>query len=91
MTQYKTDKRLDKALCIRAGGEWIEGKCVSALCETCGSTGDFRGLSRSHIISKGRQGKNTLENILIECYPCHELYEKHPERRKKSERRVFNN
>lgn len=69
---YNSDKGLDKALCIRAHGEWIGGNCVGAICETClDHNKDWRGLSRSHIISKGRGGKDTLENIKIECYRCH--------------------
>lgn len=64
--------KLDQALCERAGGIWTEGRrCQGAFCETCGGSGDWRGLSRSHIISKGRGGKDTLENIKIECYRCH--------------------
>ncbi len=51
-------------------------------CMTCNNLRlDFRGLSLSHIIPLGRGGKTTRENCLIECYPCHEDYEKHPERR----------
>jgi len=74
-------KELDLELCVRAGGEWLDGRCLGALCETCGSAGDWRGLSRSHVIPKGRGGKDSFWNILIECYPCHEKNEKHPERR----------
>lgn len=71
----------DKELCERAGGQWSDGRCHGAVCETCHGPGDWRGLSRSHIIPKGRGGRDTLENILVECYICHELYEKKPERR----------
>jgi len=63
--------KLDKVLCERAGGQWVDGKCLGAFCETCQGKGDWRGLSRSHIILKSRGGKDTLENILVECYPCH--------------------
>lgn len=81
VNKKQAKKGLDKALCIRTGGEWLDGKCHGALCETCHSRGDWRGLSRSHVINKGRGGKGTLDNIKIECYPCHEKYEKHPELR----------
>ena len=50
-------------------------------CMTCGNAGDWRGLSLSHIIPLSRGGKTTRENCLLECYPCHEKYEKHPELR----------
>jgi len=63
--------KIDKALCERAGGVWDGKHCECALCETCGGAGDWRGLSRSHIIPKSRGGKDTPENVLIECYPCH--------------------
>ena len=52
-------------------------------CVTCGTTGDWRGLSLSHIIALSRGGKTTQENCPIECYPCHEKYEKKPELRPK--------
>ena len=51
-------------------------------CMTCGVVKrDFRGLSLSHIIPLSRLGKTTRENTLLECYFCHEKYEKHPELR----------
>ncbi len=52
-------------------------------CQTCGGTGDWRGLSLSHKIPLSRGGKTTRENAILECYPCHELYEKKPELRGK--------
>ena len=54
-----------------------------AHCMTCGTRGDIRGLSLSHIIPLGRLGKTTRDNTLLECFICHEKYEKHPERRSK--------
>ena len=52
-------------------------------CMTCDNEHlDARGLSLSHIFPLGRGGKTTRENCLIECYVCHDLYEKHPERRR---------
>ena len=51
-------------------------------CMTCDNEHlDVRGLSLSHVIPLSRGGKTTRENCLIECYMCHALYEKHPERR----------
>lgn len=50
-------------------------------CQTCGSLGDWRGISLSHIIPLGRGGKTSRENCLIECLNCHLKYEKHPELR----------
>ena len=82
---YKNNTELDQALCERAGGEWIAGKCIGAKCETCDDKNrDFRGLSRSLIISKGRGGKDGLHNEIIECYPDHDKYEKCPETRPKN-------
>jgi len=51
-------------------------------CASCGNRDkDWRGLSLSHIVALSRGGKTTRENCEILCYPCHNLYEKHPERR----------
>ena len=51
-------------------------------CMTCKDEHrDWRGISLSHIIPLSRGGKTELKNLLLECYPCHELYEKHPENR----------
>ncbi|MCJ7630885.1 hypothetical protein MUP77_00575, partial [Candidatus Bathyarchaeota archaeon] len=73
--------KLDKELCEHAGGQWSDGRCQGALCFTCYGWGDWRGLSRSHIVPKSRGGKDSLINIVLECYLDHEKYEKHPERR----------
>jgi len=51
------------------------------LCETCGRRPDWRGISLSHKVSLSRGGKTTRENCLLECYPCHEKFEKKPELR----------
>jgi len=51
-------------------------------CMTCNDKyRDWRGISLSHIIPLGRLGKTTRENCLLECYPCHEKYEKRPDLR----------
>ena len=51
-------------------------------CMTCGDKNcDWRGISLSHIIPLSRGGKTERANVLLECYPCHEKYEKHPELR----------
>ncbi len=51
-------------------------------CMPCGDKyRDWRGLSLSHVIPLSRGGKTTRDNCLLECYPCHEKYEKHPELR----------
>ena len=84
-------KKLDKLLCERAGGTWVEGKrCEGHLCETCGSNGGGWDLERSHIIAKSRLGKDTEENILIECRVCHERFEKKPEAREEYLRGIKN-
>lgn len=51
-------------------------------CMTCQDKyRDWRGISLSHKIPLSRLGKTTRENCLLECYPCHEYYEKRPELR----------
>ena len=50
-------------------------------CQTCGTTGDWRGLSLSHIIPLSRGGKTDRDNCILECYPDHEKSEKKPELR----------
>ena len=51
-------------------------------CMTCKDLyRDWRGISLSHIIPLSRGGKTTRANCILECYPDHELYEKHPENR----------
>ena len=47
-------------------------------CQACGGNGDIWGLSLAHIIPLSRGGETSRENCLIECYPCHEKYEKKP-------------
>ena len=52
------------------------------VCQTCNNKNrDWRGLSLSHITALSRGGKTTEDNCLLECYPCHEKYEKRPELR----------
>ena len=61
------------------------------ICQTCGNLRlDGRGLSLSHIIALSQGGKTTRTNCLIECYPCHEQYEKHAERRPEWQRVKYN-
>ena len=51
-------------------------------CMTCQDKNrDFRGISLSHIVALGQLGKTTQGNCLLECYICHEKYEKHAELR----------
>ena len=53
-------------------------------CMTCkGKNRDWRGISLSHIIPLSRGGKTNKENCILECFPCHETFEKHPELRSK--------
>ena len=54
-------------------------------CMTCKDKDrDWRGISLSHIISSGRLGKTTPKNCLLECYVCHDKYEKRTELRPNS-------
>ena len=51
-------------------------------CMTCKDLNrDWRGISLSHIIPLSRGGKTTRENCILECFPCHETFEKRPELR----------
>lgn len=51
-------------------------------CMTCGDKNrDWRGISLSHVVPLSRGGKTTRGNCLLECYPCHEKFEKKPELR----------
>lgn len=53
-------------------------------CMTCNDKNrDWRGISLSHITPISRGGKTTLDNCLLECYNCHEKYEKRSELREK--------
>jgi len=51
-------------------------------CRSCKDKNrDWRGLSLSHKIPLSRGGKTDRNNCVIECYVCHDKYEKHPELR----------
>ena len=51
-------------------------------CMTCKDKNrDWRGITLSHIIALSRGGKTNFENCILECFPCHEKYEKKPELR----------
>ena len=53
-------------------------------CMTCQDKNrDWRGLSLSHIIPLSRGGKTNKDNCLLECFPCHQHFEKRPELRSK--------
>ena len=55
-------------------------------CMTCKDKDrDWREISLSHIIPVSRGGKTNKKNCILECYPCHETFEKHPELRSKNE------
>ena len=72
-------QKKELALRRRLKKEYMEE--TNGLCMTCWTTGDWRGLSLSHIVPLSRLGKTTRENTLLECYPCHERFEKKPEMR----------
>ena len=51
-------------------------------CMTCKDKNrDWRGISLSHIIPLSRGGETSRGNCILECYPDHILYEKHPDNR----------
>ena len=55
-------------------------------CMTCNDRyRDWRGITLSHIIPLSRGGLTSRKNCLLECFPCHDFYEKRPELREKSE------
>jgi 5-methylcytosine-specific restriction endonuclease McrA len=43
-------------------------------CVDCGSTW---WLTMSHIISRGRRGSDTIDNVATRCWPCHVKYDLH--------------
>jgi 5-methylcytosine-specific restriction endonuclease McrA len=56
------------------------------VCMTCKNTKrDWRGLTLSHTIPLSRGGRTCRANCLLECFVCHELYEKQPEKRPQTE------
>ena len=84
-TPQQRARRKELALRVKIKKELLEEQVAErgyTYCQTCNNLNlDFRGLSLSHIIALSRGGKTTRENCLIECYPCHEKYEKRPELR----------
>jgi hypothetical protein len=80
-------RRRELALHSKLKRELIDqyGEC----CQTCGSTGDWRGISLSHIIALGRGGKTERGNLILECGPDHERYEKKPELREQEHPELF--
>lgn len=74
----KQAKELARRTELKAELIGIYGK----VCMTCGNVYlDWRGISLSHVISLSRHGMTHRGNCLLECYPCHEKYEKKPELR----------
>ena len=69
-------------VCLRSGGEWIDGECIGGQCESCANEHwDWRGLQFSHDIHRGMGGTsnpeiNTPENIKRRCAYCHDLKDK---------------
>ena len=79
-TKQKTELALRTKLKKDLMDEQVEERGYN-FCQTCDTNGDFRGLSLSHVIALSRGGKTNRDNCIIECYPCHEKYEKKPELR----------
>ena len=73
--------KVELALRARIKRELIEE--FGNKCMVCGSAGDWRGISLSHIIPLSRGGKTERANVELLCYPCHEKFEKRPELRGK--------
>jgi hypothetical protein len=71
-----------KAVCLRAGGEWVGNRCIGGKCEDCDDKNlDWRGHQFSHEIHRklgGRHGEmrkiiNHRSNIKYRCAVCHDL------------------
>ena len=78
----KTSKKMDAELLKRRQLKMSLIYEHGEVCMTCNNEyKDWRGISLSHIIPLSRGGNTTRDNCLLECFPCHELYEKHPKRR----------
>ena len=89
MKKTPQQKRRQQELTLRAKlkRELIEES--NGRCQTCGSTGDFRGISLSHIIALSRGGRTERKNCLAECLPDHTRYEKKPELREQEHPELF--
>ena len=68
-----------QAVCLRAGGCWIDdnlslygGVCVGGTCEECGKPprGRMR-LEFAHEIARSHGGETTKENTWMKCIECH--------------------
>ena len=81
LRQVSNKQKVELARRAKLKKEYIEE--TGGHCHTCGSTGDWRGLSLSHIIPLSRGGQTTRENTRLECFPCHLKFEKKPELRSK--------
>ena len=58
----KTSPEVYREVCIRSGGQWINGRCQGGRCENPGCPGpDWRGLQFSHTRHRGMGGTNRAE------------------------------
>jgi len=71
----KISRAQKQRICIRAGGEWIDGRCIGALCEYCKYAGDFRNLQIHHKDPIGMGGSKrayTDDELILLCGFCHD-------------------
>jgi len=73
--QVSAKQAIEIAARCRVKRELIEQH--GEVCQTCNNEHkDWRGISLSHIIALSRGGETNWDNCILECYPCHEKFEK---------------
>jgi len=75
--RFKAQGEINETLCERAGGTWESNgngrwHCSGHSCEFCGRAGD---LQAAHITSRAHQGHETMDNEVVICQSCHDLFD----------------
>ena len=71
----KRQGKINETLCERAGGTWeFDGHwhCSGHSCEFCGRAGDCQA---AHITSRAQGGIETMDNEVVICQSCHDIYD----------------
>ena len=74
----RTPPEVYQEVCLRSGGEWIDGRCGGGLCEECRSSGDWRGLQFAHWFKHRKMGGtrdpsvHSAENVRRVCARDHD-------------------
>lgn len=76
--RHPTPPEVYQEVCLRSGGEWVEGICIGGHCEDCHDRyRNWRGLQFSHTKHRGMGGTTNPEihsakNIKRRCAVCHD-------------------